>query len=255
MPKMPSSAMASPGACSDEEVRLLEVELAQALHRHARAARHHDVRHHQAGIGQGGPGDDRAEAVGDHGQRLLGLQAQRGDEVGQVVRRRRQVVRALDGSRRRGQDVGRVVVALPQDDGGRGTRLVEVARIGDPFLAQVRPVTDAGNEHGDVLGRLEIAEEERVVLQLRAVHQDVGPRRQDRLEKRDPILVVVLGRGGEVHLRRGKVVGRPTGQQLLSAHGTGYAAPAHPSGMLRSRPRRGADATPVSAAGPGSARR
>ena len=57
-----------------EEVRLLEVELAQAVHRHARAARHHDVRDHQAGIGQSGPGDDRAEAVGDHGQRLLGLQ-------------------------------------------------------------------------------------------------------------------------------------------------------------------------------------
>ncbi len=43
-----------------------------------------------------------------------GLQGQRGDELGQVVGGRRQVVGALDRPRRRGQDVGRVVVALPQ---------------------------------------------------------------------------------------------------------------------------------------------
>ena len=54
-----------------EEVRLLEVEVAQAVDRHAGAPRHHDIRDHQPRIGQSGPGDDRPEAVRDHGQRLL----------------------------------------------------------------------------------------------------------------------------------------------------------------------------------------
>ena len=130
------------------------------------------------------------------------------------------------------QDVDRVVVALPEDHGRRVARLVEVDGVGDPIPAQVRAVTDAGHDHGHVLGRLEIAEEERVVLQLGPVDQNVGAGGQKRLEQRDAVLVTLDGRAGQIHFRRGKVAGGPTGQQLLSAHGTGYAAPtaqlAHP---------------------------
>ena len=121
-----------PPAPARKKCDCCEVELAQVVDRHARAAGHHYVGDHQPGIGQGRPGDDRPEAVGDHGQRLLRLQGQGGDELREVVGGRRQVVGALDRPRRRGQDVGRVVVALPQHDSRRGARLVEVDGVGDP---------------------------------------------------------------------------------------------------------------------------
>ena len=50
---------------------------------------------------------------------------------------------------------------------------IEVAGFGDPVVAQVRAVAHAGDEHRHVLRRLEVAEEHRVVLELRPVQQDV----------------------------------------------------------------------------------
>lgn len=83
-----------------EEVRLLEMQGAQVVDCHAGTARHDDIRDPQAGIGQSGTRDDGPEAVVRYGNRLLGRLGEAGDELGQVVGRRREVLLALDRPRR-----------------------------------------------------------------------------------------------------------------------------------------------------------
>ena len=199
-------------------MRCVDVQLAQLVDRHARAAGHDHIGAAQPVVGQRGADDHGTEAVGHHGQALLVGQVEPVDERHQVTARRHQVGVALDRLGRGVEEVGRVVVALPQDDGRLGRRYVEIHGARNPVVAHVGAVAHARHHHGHVARGIEVAEEHGVVLELGPVEQDPAAAREQGLEEPGPRVVALGVRRSQVHLDRFEIAGGPPRQWVALAH-------------------------------------
>ena len=130
-----------------------------------------------------------------------------------------QDVVALDRAGRRGQEAGRVVITLPEDHRRHLGGFVEVLGPRDPIPAQVRSVTDAGHHHRDMGRRADVAEEHGVVLELRAVHDDVTTATDQRTQQRGAGFVRFDERLDKILLRHRPIGGRLSPQRFTTVHG------------------------------------